>query len=240
MIVEVCANSLQSALNAERAGAHRIELCVELGLGGITPSYGLLQKVRDAVAIPVHVLIRPRSGDFTYTEAEYEVMCRDIANCARMGFDGIVTGVLLDDLTPDLPRTLGLLSLRGHMHFTFNRAFDWVPEPLEAFSMLGQLGVDTILSSGQAATAAGGMPLLLKLLEVSNHCTVMPGAGINAGNAFLFKEHGFRAIHLSGAGLESRLKTPPPLSMITPAYITDNQIAVSREDIIRKVVDSVK
>lgn len=240
MIVEVCANSLQSALNAERAGAHRIELCVELGLGGITPSYGLLQKVRDAVAIPVHVLIRPRSGDFTYTEAEYEVMCRDIANCARMGFDGIVTGVLRDDLTPDLPRTLGLLALRGRMHFTFHRAFDWVPEPLEAFSMLEQSGVDTLLSSGQAPTAADGIPLLLRLLEVSSHCTVMPGAGINAGNASLFKEHGFRAIHLSGAGLESRLKSAPPLSMITPAYITDNQIAVSQEDAIRKVVESVK
>jgi len=192
------------------------------------------------VAIPVHVLIRPRSGDFTYTEAEYEVMCRDIANCARMGFDGIVTGVLQDDLTPDLPRTLGLLALRGRMHFTFHRAFDWVPEPLEAFSMLEQSGVDTLLSSGQAPTAADGIPLLLRLLEVSSHCTVMPGAGINAGNASLFKEHGFRAIHLSGAGLESRLKSAPPLSMITPAYITDNQIAVSREDAIRKVVESVK
>ncbi len=240
MIVEVCANSLQSALNAERAGAQRIELCIELGLGGVTPSYGLLQKVRDAVAIPVHVLIRPRSGDFTYTEAEFEVMCRDIANCARMGFDGIVTGVLLDDLSPDLTRTADLLSLKGNMHFTFHRAFDWVPEPLQAFSMLEQLGVDTLLSSGQAATATEGITLLLKLLRKSSQCTVMPGAGINAGNAAIFKAHGFRAIHLSGAILESHLKNAPPLSLITPAYINDNQIAVSQEGTIRGVVESVK
>jgi copper homeostasis protein len=240
MIVEVCANSLQSALNAQRAGAHRIELCAELGVGGITPSYGLLQKVRDAVSLPIHVLIRPRSGDFTYSGPEYEVMCRDIVNCARMGFDGVVTGVLQEDLRPDLRRTEGLMAIRGNMHFTFHRAFDWAPDPMNAFIMLENMGVDAILSSGQAASAEAGMPLLLKLLKTNSHCTIMPGAGINAANAMLFREKGFRAIHLSGVALESRINASPPLSMISPAYITDGHVPVSQEAVIRAVVESVK
>ncbi|HET8736468.1 MAG TPA: copper homeostasis protein CutC, partial [Pricia sp.] len=94
MLVEVCANSLQSALNAQEAGAHRIELCSELAVGGVTPSYGFLKAVREQITIPVHVLIRPRSGDFTYSEREFDIMKSDITHCVDMGFDGIVSGIL--------------------------------------------------------------------------------------------------------------------------------------------------
>lgn len=90
MKVEVCANSLESALNAQNAAAHRIELCMELGVGGITPSYGLLKSVKEQISIPIHVLIRPRSGDFNYSDMEFECMKKDIALCAKMKFNGIV------------------------------------------------------------------------------------------------------------------------------------------------------
>ncbi len=93
MLVEVCANSLESALNAQKAGADRIEICSELGVGGITPSYGLLKSLKERIFIPIHVLIRPRSGDFTYSETEFDIMKNDIALCVEMGFQGIVSGV---------------------------------------------------------------------------------------------------------------------------------------------------
>jgi len=240
MIVEVCASSLQSAMAAQRAGADRIELCAELGVGGITPSYGMLQRVRDSVSLPVHVLIRPRSGHFTYSEAEFEIMCRDITQCAGMGFDGVVAGILLDDLSLDQKRLEKLLALRGGMHFTFHRAFDWLPDPMEALERLEALGVDAVLSSGQASTAVEGLPLLTAMQDAASHCTVMPGAGIGPDNAITFRDLGFRAIHLSAAGLENVLKTPPPMTLISPAYISDSATVLSRESVIRSVVESVK
>lgn len=240
MIVEVCANSLQSALHAERAGAQRIELCCELGVGGITPSHGLLQQVRDAVAIPIHVLIRPRSGDFTYSSREYETMLADIAHCESLGFDGIVSGVLRHDLRLDRERTAGLIARKGKMHFTFHRAFDWIPEPLEALAQLEALGVNTLLSSGQQQRAVDGMPLLCQLREQASQCTIMPGGGIHAGNALQFREQGFRAIHLSAARLRGNLSLKPRLSMNSPAYISDETVAVSDEAVIRAVVEAVK
>ena len=94
MLVEVCVNSLQSAINAQQAGADRIELCSELGMGGITPSYGLIRMVREALTIPIHVLVRPRGGHFTYSETEFEVMLEDVRQCLALGVDGIVSGIL--------------------------------------------------------------------------------------------------------------------------------------------------
>ena len=136
MLVEVCANSLESARNAERAGADRIELCSELGVGGITPSVGLIQLVKKELTIPVHVLIRPRGGHFTYSDAEFEVMQADILACKALGVQGIVSGVLTEDFAVDVERMKVLVELAKPLHFTFHRAFDWVAEPLEAIKQL--------------------------------------------------------------------------------------------------------
>lgn len=240
MIVEVCANSLQSAMNAQNAGASRIELCSELGVGGVTPSYGMLQKVRELVRIPIHVLIRPRSGDFTYTEAELDIMAKDIEACRKLGFEGIVSGVLHGDLNPDLERTAALMAHGKGMHFTFHRAFDWVPHPLEALRQLEGIGIATILSSGQASVAAEGMALLTALREAATYCTLMPGGGINPSNAGQFKEKKFNAIHLSAAVPVKSIGKRPALSMNTPAYVSDDHRMVSQEDVIRAVLESVK
>ena len=240
MLVEVCANSLQSALNAQEAGADRIELCSELGVGGITPSYGLLQSIRDHIEIPVHVLIRPRSGDFSYSDTEFEIMKNDITLCKDLGFNGIVTGVLKPDFTLDILRTKELLDTSESMHFTFHRAFDWTLNPLETFEQLEELGVNTLLSSGGQKSASKGMQLLLKLKKNSSTCTIMPGAGIGPKNAHEFKTNGFAAIHLSGTKSHKTLLEKPPLTMTIPSFLEEDKIILTDAETIKNVMTIVK
>lgn len=200
MILEICANSFQSALNAQQAGAHRIELCSELSVGGITPSFGLLKKVIDTLSIPVHVLIRPRSGDFCFSEDEFEIIKNDIKLCKELGFAGIVSGVLNTDNTIDLKRVNELIELTKPLTFTFHRAFDHVPNPFEALNSLIDLGVDRVLTSGQKATAQAGIELLIQLnIQANQKIVILPGSGINTENAPLFKESGFQEIHTSAS-----------------------------------------
>ncbi|WP_370637480.1 copper homeostasis protein CutC [Flagellimonas sp. HMM57] len=175
MLVEVCANSLESAVNAQKAGADRIELCSELGVGGITPSHGLIEMVKERLDIPVHILIRPRSGHFTYSDLEFEVMKRDIIFCKQIGVEGIVSGMLHSNFTLDIERTQQLLSLSKPLKFTFHRAFDWVINPKETFTCLEKLGADYILSSGGEVSAEKGLDLLSELNAISKKCTVMAG-----------------------------------------------------------------
>ena len=189
MLVEVCANSLRSAINAEKAGADRIELCAELGVGGITPSYGLLKSVKERISIPVHVLIRPRSGDFTYSDSEFDIMKKDVALCVDLGFDGIVSGVLHKDFSLDEKRIESINQKPSkELKFTFHRAFDWVEDPYKALEQLEALKVDFILSSGQQKSAAEGIDLLIELLQQESNCSIMPGGGIGIDNVLRFKE----------------------------------------------------
>jgi len=239
MIVEVCANSLESALNAQLAGAQRIELCSELTLGGITPSYGLIKKVMEAMNIPVHVLIRPRSGDFCYSDTEFQTMLEDIAICESLGVDGIVSGVLNSDLQVDWDRTKVLKEASGSCTFTFHRAFDLVANPLETFIELQDMGVDTLLTSGQAASAMEGMSLLKQLEGKSNTCTIMPGAGIRDNNAMHFKKAGFKAIHLSATKRILNTTVLPRIPMNAAVGIGENEVLVTDPDILKKVIESV-
>ena len=159
MLLEICANSFQSAINAQVAGAHRIELCSELAVGGITPSYGLIKKVIEKLSIPVYVLIRPRSGNFTYSEEEFNIMKADIILCKQLGCHGIVSGVLNTDNSIDSVRTKALIELSSPLPFTFHRAFDRAPDTFEALDQLIELGAGRILTSGQAPSAETGMDL---------------------------------------------------------------------------------
>jgi copper homeostasis protein len=200
MKLEICANSYQSALNAQKAGAHRIELCSELSVGGITPSYGLLKQVIDTLSIAVFVLIRPRSGNFTYSEEEFDIMKHDIQLCKNLGCAGIVSGVLNKDNTIDIERTQELIELLKPLEFTFHRAFDCVENPQEALEQLINLGVERVLTSGLEASAEKGLELLKQLKEhVNGRITILPGSGINLQNAKLFKDAGFLEIHLSAS-----------------------------------------
>lgn len=240
MLIEVCANSMESAINAERGGADRIELCCELGVGGITPSYGLLKCVRERVSIPIHVLIRPRSGDFSYSESEFEVMKRDIGYCVEIGCDGIVSGVLHKNFTLDEKRTKTLIEASGSLKFTFHRAFDWVPDPLDTLERLEDLGVDYILSSGQQKSAIEGIELLSTLHQKATKCVIMPGAGIAQENVLLFMENGFGIVHLSGAKSHKNSHTAPKIAMNSIQLLSDTAVSVTDLEVIRNVVSIVK
>ena len=198
MLLEICASSYQSAVNAQLAGAHRIELCTELALGGITPSYGMLKNVLAKVTIPVYALIRPRSGNFTYSEDEFAIMKTDIQLCKDLGCKGIVSGILNADNTVDIRRTKELIELAKPLEFTFHRAFDWIENSFEALERLKEIGVNRILTSGCNVTAEEGITHLQALKEkAGNAIVILPGSGINNENVLLFKNLGFNEIHCS-------------------------------------------
>ncbi|WP_442266158.1 copper homeostasis protein CutC [Tenacibaculum sp. ZS6-P6] len=200
MKLEICANSYQSAIHAQEAGAHRIELCSELQLGGITPSYGLLKLIANNINIPSFVLIRPRSGDFNFSPVEYKIMKENILLCKELGFSGIVSGVLHSDNTINMERTKALIELSKPLPFTFHRAFDITPDPYEAIEQLIDLGVDRVLTSGQKNTAEEGLALIKDLHEkYGDKITILAGSGITPNNVELFKKIGLEEIHTSAS-----------------------------------------
>ncbi|WGK65915.1 copper homeostasis protein CutC [Croceiramulus getboli] len=203
MQVEVCANSLPSALVAQEAGADRIELCSQLNLGGVTPSAGLISECLNQLRLPVHVLIRPRAGSFVYDFKELKIMIADIQYAKKQGSAGIVSGAIQADSKIDLKATKLLIEAAYPLPFTFHRAFDEVPYPDEHLQALIELGVTRILTSGQAATAADGLVLLNQLkAKMGNQIEIMPGKGIDSGQVELFKSAGFSSIHLSATGMQ--------------------------------------
>ncbi|MRI02519.1 copper homeostasis protein CutC [Kriegella sp. EG-1] len=240
MIVEVCANSLESALNAEKAGADRIELCSELAVGGITPSYGLLKAVREKISIPVRVLIRPRSGNFTYDNGELDIMKENIKLCKKLQFDGVVFGMLDADFNLDEKNLNQLILLCGDLKITFHRAFDWVKNPVQALRWIDNSVIDTILTSGQEKKAIEGLDFLGQLNEKVGKTVIMPGSGINVNNAHLFKEKGFTAIHLSAVKMMQKLNNNPKVGMNSSQMLSDTFLPISQFEIIQEVVNSVK
>ena len=231
MILEICANSYQSAVNAEIACAHRIELCSEISVGGTTPSYGLLKKVMADIDIPVQVLIRPRSGDFHYSDEEFDIMKENIRLCKDLGCAGIVSGVLHEDYTIDKKRTSELIELSKPMCFTFHRAFDVVSKPKEALLKLLNLGVDRLLTSGQQEKAEDGIDLLIELQKLAkNKLTILPGSGINSENCIHFKNAGFTEIHSSASKI---------ISMNTHSYFGNSPQTVSDIDTIKNILNVI-
>jgi len=183
MIIEFCAESYEYAMKAEKAGADRIELCKDLHLEGLTPDYKSAKRTIDTLNIPVFVLIRPRKGDFMYSDEEFELMKQDILKFKEMGCKGIVSGVLNDDNSIDIKRTKKLVELSRPLEFTFHRAFDVVSDPLEEIENLIRLGVNRILTSGQKEKAIDGLVLLEQLKRISNNrILIMPGSGISKNN----------------------------------------------------------
>ena len=198
MLLEVCANSYQSAMNAQQAGAQRIELCENLAVGGITPHKELIKSVVDHCSFPVYILIRPREGNFNYIHEEFELMKGSITFCKNIGCHGIVSGVLNADNTIDIKRTTELIELSRPLEFTFHRAFDNIPDPFAGLQQLIELGADRVLTSGQKKTAEEGIDVLRELKNLAgDKITILPGGGINPQNAALFKEDKFNEIHSS-------------------------------------------
>lgn len=238
MIFEVCASSFESARNAQLAGAQRIELCTELGVGGITPSYGLISKVMDELSISNCVLIRPRSGDFTYSDSEFDVMLRDIKFCRELNCDGVVTGVLHKDGRIDVERTQKLIEVAGDMDFIYHRAFDCTPNPEKAIEILKNLGVKRILSSGQKKSAIEGLSMLKKLNEIAGGFpSIMPGGGINSQNIQEIKNAGFNEIHFSATIFE-KTNGNMPFSMNSMQFLNENVRPISDIETIKRLMEA--
>ena len=194
MIIEVCAESYEYALKAEKAGADRIELCKDLHLEGLTHDYETAKKTIDSLNIPVFILIRPREGDFIYSNEEFELMKSDIIKFKEMGCKGIVSGVLNYDNSIDFKRTKELVELSRPLEFTFHRGFDIITNPIKEIEKLIEIGVDRVLTSGQKNKAIEGLDLLLELKNISkNRIKIIPGGGINKSNIVNFKS--FKEIH---------------------------------------------
>jgi copper homeostasis protein len=200
-LLEISVESLEAALAAQRGGADRIELCGNLNIGGVTPSIELMRKVREKLHIPIFVMIRPRGGDFVYSEAEFAEMMGSIADAKQAGMDGIVLGVLTRERRVDVAGTRELVEFANPLTVTFHRAFDECVDLREALEDVIQTGARRILTSGGAKSALEGAALLAELIAAAgNRIIIVPGAGISASNvARVVKETRASEFH-SGLG----------------------------------------
>ena len=194
--LEVCCGDMQSVLAAKAGGANRIELCRALDVDGLTPSKEMMEEAI-GLGIPVQVLIRPREGDFVYNEDEVESMIRDIRLAKRLGANGVVIGALKPDGSIDEETIRYLVEAAKGLSITFHRAFDVCSQPLEALEQIIALGCHRLLTSGQAATAEQGIPLIKQLVELAGErLSIMPGSGVNPENACkILSETGAKEIH---------------------------------------------
>lgn len=200
MEIEACVDSPESAAAAEQGGADRVELCCALLEGGLTPSAGAIARTRERIRLGLNVIVRPRGGDFLYSDDEQNVMLRDVDTAKDLGADGIVIGVLTKDGDVDVPRTRALIERARPMSVTFHRAFDMAREPFEALEALVELGVDRVLTSGQEESAVAGMDLLRALVErARDRILVMPCGNIHPGNIRKIVEGtGAKELHVTG------------------------------------------
>lgn len=260
-ILEVCTGSLTSVLHAAEGGAQRVELCSGLGEGGLTPSIGLIHAAMQVEGIKKHVLIRPRGGDFLYTEAEISIMVDDIYFARRAGADGVVVGALTADGDVDVKACRRFLeAARGELSnvapnddaelyflppvsVTFHRAFDLCREPLKALKTLIDLSFDRILTSGQAPTAEAGIPLLKSLVDrATGRIIIMPGCGVSDKNAaHILRSTGASEIHASArSAWPSQMRfRHPGVSMGTPG---SDEYATLETDpaIVGRIVESIR
>lgn len=197
--LECIAFTIESCGPIQTAGAHRIELCDNPGEGGTTPSYGFIKAARAAVDIELYPIIRPRGGDFLYSDAEFEMMKTDIAICKALGCDGVVTGILNADGTVDKARCRELVQLAYPMGVTFHRAFDRTNDPMQALEDIIDIGCERILTSGLQPQAMDGATLLADLIKkADDRIIIMPGSGVRSGNiAELAKLTGAVEFHTS-------------------------------------------
>jgi copper homeostasis protein len=195
--VEAAVDSFASALSAQQAGVHRLELCGPLHEGGTTPSAGLIARCLERLLVSVHVLVRPRVGDFVYTDDEFEIMKRDIAVAKELGADGVVIGILTPDGEVDADRLAELHAVASPLRVGFHRAFDQVKDQDEALELLVSLQFDCILTSGGAATAAKGAARIKHLVErAEDRINIIAGGSITAANApALIKQTGVKMVH---------------------------------------------
>lgn len=227
MLFEICANSVESCLAAQAGGAHRVELCAGITEGGTTPSCGEVTMARQLLDIKLHIIIRPRGGDFLYSPLEASIMEHDIRMARRAGVDGVVIGCLTAEGDIDVALTRRLVAAAEGMSVTFHRAFDQCREPLVALEQLVELGCRRILTSGAQPTALQGVGLLKELVtRAAGRIIILPGSGINETNiARIARETGAREFHFSAresveSGMKHRCTTVPMHGAVPPSQYT--------------------
>jgi copper homeostasis protein len=198
--LEICVDNIESAIDAQNAGADRVELCSNLIEGGTTPGYGTIRAARNNLSIGLHIIIRPRGGDFLYTDREYDIMRRDIEICGESGADGIVVGILESLGEIDVERTAKLIEMARPMSVTFHRAFDMCSDPVKGLEDVITTGADRLLTSGQKNKAEEGIGLISQLIgQAKDRIIIMPGSGINESNiASIAANTGAEEFHLTG------------------------------------------
>lgn len=244
-VLECCVDSVESAVAAKAGGADRIELCSGLVIGGLSPSKALFQKIRETVNIPIRTLLRTRFGDFCYTEYEHEILKEEVRMFRQLGADGVVIGSLTPDGNLNMNQMKELMEEAGEMKVTLHRAFDMCKNPLETLEQAKELGIDTILTSGQKNCAAEGTELLKQLVEKSeNKIEILVGGGVD-GNVIesLYIETNATSYHMSGKlSLESEMQYRNPDVNMGLASMSEYEIWRTSEERVRKarrVLDSL-
>ncbi|NJO87904.1 MAG: copper homeostasis protein CutC [Chloroflexia bacterium] len=197
--IEICANSIESVIEAQNGGADRVELCESIEVGGTTPSFGLMSLVKEKSDIDVFALIRPRGGNFVYTKDEVSIMIRDIRAAISLGVDGVVIGCLLKNGNVDYDNCSRLIEVAKGLPINFHRAFDVARNPFEALEVIDSLGITRILTSGQENKAFDGVDLLSQLQQAApTNLKIMAGSGIDETNIVqIAKKTGITAFHAS-------------------------------------------
>lgn len=240
-IIEICANSAQSCVEAEAGGAKRVELCAGIPEGGTTPSYGEIRMAQRLTSkIDINVIIRPRGGDFLYTEAEIGSMLLDIELCKQLGVHGVVFGCLTKEGDIDVPLMRRLIETAAPLSVTCHRAFDVCRDPFRAMEELIDLGCDRILTSGQQSDAVKGIPMIKQLVErADDRIIIMPGCGVREENiALIEQETGAKEFHTSARSvLYSRMEyrneqVPMGSNVVTSEFET---VQTDREKVKRVV-----
>lgn len=228
-------------MNAQKGGADRVELCDNPAEGGTTPSFGVMEIVRQAVSMDVYAMIRPRGGDFVYSAYEYHAMKRDIEMCKRASLDGVVFGILKPDGTLDKDRCKKLIDAARPMKVTCHRAFDVTRDPFEALEACVEVGFDRLLTSGQAQTAPEGLDLIKALVaKAGNRISIIPGSGIHEGNAKqIIDSTGAREIHFSAkefhpSAYTSSIRFTDPLPGQMGKFITNSEKVSALVELLKR------
>ncbi|MGC9330181.1 MAG: copper homeostasis protein CutC [Candidatus Hinthialibacter sp.] len=239
-VFEACANSVASALAAQEGGAKRVELCDNLHEGGTTPSAGCITAARKRLSIALHVLIRPRGGDFLYDDIEWEIMKNDIRVCRELGADGVVAGALKADGSVDKKRMEELTAWARPMSVTFHRAFDVCRDPWAALEEIIEAGCDRILTSGQAAKAPDGVDLLEELVRrAGDRITILVGGGVHEGNIakLIEKTHAWEYHGSAQKRVPSAMQfRRPNAPMSSIPNMSEWEIAVTDAERVRNII----
>jgi copper homeostasis protein len=236
MQLEICSFNLDSALIAQRAGAHRVELCASPEEGGTTPSPGVIRAAREQLQIALYPIIRPRGGDFLYSEEEFRVMMRDVEYCKQVGCNGVVIGLLRPDGTVDKQRCSRLVELAYPLGVTFHRAFDWAANPFMAMEDIINSGCERILTSGQRPTAVEGAILINELVrEADERIIIMPGSGVRSSNiAGLIEKTGAVEFHTS-----ARIQWASAMEFVNKAMGESQPVVMADEGEIKMMISQL-